>query len=117
MVRILDLAGLTVAFVVAVASVRAQTDPAAGDLAAVDLGRGIAEVNCGACHAVGQDDPSGMETAPAFRDLGTLYPVETLAESLAEGIVTGHEGMPEIELEPEEIEAFLAYLASLRPKP
>lgn len=97
-------------------SVTAATTPqpdAASDLKAVELGRGIAEVNCAVCHALGRDDTSPMVTAPAFRDLWKRYPVEQLEESLAEGIVAGHENMPELMLEPDEINAFVAYLKSL----
>jgi mono/diheme cytochrome c family protein len=79
----------------------------------VELGRGIAEMNCAACHALGRDGASPMATAPAFRNLWQRYPVEQLEESLAEGIVAGHENMPELVLEPDEIDAFVAYLKSL----
>jgi hypothetical protein len=42
------------------------------------------------------------------------YPIENLAEALAEGIVSGHPDMPVIVFEPADIEAFLAYLDHLR---
>lgn len=83
------------------------------ELNKVDLGRGIAEVNCATCHAIGRDDRSPMAAAPAFRTLWQRYPVEQLEESLAEGIVAGHENMPELVLEPDEIDAFVAFLKSL----
>ena len=35
-----------------------------------------------------------MGLAPPFRDLPKRYPVENLAEALAEGIVTGHPARP-----------------------
>ena len=41
--------------------------------------------------------------------------METLEESLAEGIVTGHADMPEIVWEPDQITDFLAWLASIQP--
>ena len=41
------------------------------------------------------------------------YPVEHLAESLAEGIVVGHGDMPEFLFEPDDVEALLAYIAGL----
>ena len=41
------------------------------------------------------------------------YPIETLAESLAEGIQTGHPTMPEFQLEPDQIGDLLAYLKTL----
>jgi cytochrome c len=41
------------------------------------------------------------------------YPIETLAESLAEGIQTGHPTMPEFRLEPDQIHDLLSYLKTL----
>ena len=41
------------------------------------------------------------------------YRVETLKESLAEGIVTGHPAMPEFRLELNEVADFIAFLKSL----
>jgi len=37
-----------------------------------------------------------------------------LEEALAEGIFTGHPAMPEIQLDPEEIGDFIAFLRSLQ---
>ena len=51
-----------------------------------------------------------MAAAPPFRDLGKRYPIEQLAEALAEGIVTGHPDMPEFVFETEDVIALLAYL-------
>ncbi len=73
----------------------------------------IADQLCANCHAIGRQGESPEPKAPPFRDLHKRYPVEQLAESLAEGIFTGHEMMPEFTLEPAQIEAFLAYLESL----
>ena len=77
-------------------------------------GRELAEIHCATCHAVAQDDVSAKAQAPAFRDLSTLYPLESLEESLAEGIVTAHENMPEVAFEPDDINAFLGYLTSIQ---
>ena len=82
--------------------------------ATVDAGRRIAAQRCSQCHATGPDDRSLLAGAPAFRDLGDRYPVETLAESLAEGIVTGHQQMPVFAFTPIEIDQFLAYLRSVQ---
>ena len=43
------------------------------------------------------------------------YPVEHLAEALAEGIVVGHPLMPEVSFDPPEIDALLTYVESLSP--
>ena len=42
------------------------------------------------------------------------YPIEDLAELLAEGIVSGHPDMPVFTFEPSQIDAILAYLNSLK---
>ena len=88
----------------------AGTDPTAR----IRHGHQLAETLCAGCHAIGVDDASPVAAAPAFRGLGHDYPVGDLGEALAEGIVTGHEGMPEVTLEPDDIYAFLAYLKSIQ---
>jgi cytochrome c len=78
-------------------------------------GRKIMSEHCSRCHAIDKHDESPHASAPPFRDVVTRYDVENLAESLAEGIVTGHPDMPESKFEPSEISAILAYLSSLEP--
>lgn len=70
-------------------------------------------MNCAKCHAIGKSGDSPLPIAPPFRTLHERYPVESLAESLAEGITTGHPTMPEFTLEPDQIENFIAYLKTL----
>jgi len=86
------------------------------DPASLASGRELAEIHCASCHAVATDDESAQEGAPAFRDLSKLYPLESLEEPLAEGIVTAHENMPEVAFEPDDIDAFLGYLTSIQSK-
>ena len=81
-----------------------------GDVAA---GRAIAEENCARCHAVGETGESPHPDAPHFRDFQTMWPLESLEEALGEGIAVGHPDMPQFELEPDQIDDLLAYLASL----
>jgi cytochrome c len=76
-------------------------------------GRAIAERNCGGCHAVGKRGPSPRADAPPLRSLQSRYPVEDLEEALAEGISVGHPDMPKVELNPQQIADFQAYLRSL----
>jgi len=84
------------------------------DAVSLATGQELAEIHCATCHAVGTDDTSAQPGAPAFRDLSKLYPLESLEEPLAEGIVTAHENMPEIAFEPNDIDAFLGYLSSIQ---
>lgn len=76
-------------------------------------GRTFARTNCAKCHSIDRVSPSPLGIAPPFRTLHQRYPVETLAEALAEGISTGHPTMPEFQLEPDQINDFISYLKSL----
>jgi mono/diheme cytochrome c family protein len=78
-------------------------------------GEAIAQRHCARCHAIGRTGESPMGLAPAFRDLSKRYPIENLAEALAEGIVTGHPAMPRFTFEPREIDALLTYIDGLAP--
>ena len=79
-----------------------------------ERGQAIAQKQCARCHAVEEFGDSPMGLAPPFRDLSKRYPVEHLAEALAEGIVTGHPAMPRFTFEPREIDALLTFIGSLR---
>ena len=80
-----------------------------------ERGRALAEENCARCHAVGRTGTSPLPQAPPFRTLSERYPLDTLWEAFAEGIVTGHPQMPEFHWEPEKIEDLMAYLGTLVP--
>lgn len=84
----------------------------AADEALVERGRILAETYCGRCHATAAEGESPLADAPPLRRFNERWPVEHLAEALAEGIMVGHEAMPEVSLTPAEIDAFLAYLES-----
>lgn len=99
------------------ATEEAEPDTAvAGDLA--DRGRTIVERDCSPCHAISGPGPSPVADAPAFATLSQLYPVEFLAEALAEGIMVPHETvqMPQYSYEPDEIGAILAHLERVQLK-
>jgi cytochrome c len=89
----------------------------AGRAKAQDLaqGRRLAEQNCARCHAIGRTGTSPHPSAPPFRVIAARGHVEDLQEALAEGIMVGHPDMPEFELQPVQIAAFLSYLRSLAP--
>jgi len=69
--------------------------------------------NCARCHSIDKVSASPLKVAPPFRTLHERYPVESLQESLAEGIVTGHPSMPEFRLDPGQVADVIAYLKSL----
>ncbi|MER2265574.1 c-type cytochrome [Methylobacterium oxalidis] len=103
---------LALAALVAVLSLCATWAEAAED-AHVRRGRTFVQAQCARCHAIGRTDESPLAKAPRFRDLHTRYAVTDLAEALAEGIRTGHPGMPEFQLEPDQVEDVIRYLTSL----
>ena len=82
--------------------------------ASIERGRAYARSHCARCHAIDEKSASPLAVAPPFRTLHERYPVESLEEALAEGIVTGHNEMPEFRLEPDQIADFIAFLKTLR---
>ena len=76
-------------------------------------GYGLVRTHCARCHAVGKTGESPLQGAPPFRTLHLHYPVESLEESLAEGIMTGHPAMPEFKFDPDQVGEVIAYLKSL----
>jgi mono/diheme cytochrome c family protein len=82
----------------------------ADDIAA---GRKLVEDNCSRCHAIGVTGDSPLAKAPPFREVVTRYPPESLGEALVEGIVTGHNEMPEFVFTADQASEIIAYLDSL----
>ena len=85
-----------------------------GSDADIAAGRLFAEQNCARCHAIGPSGVSPFEQAPPFRTFRSLWPLESLEEALAEGIVVGHPDMPEFTLTPKQIDDFIGYLESIQ---
>jgi len=89
----------------------AMTDvPMEGSVA---RGAALVRSRCTACHAVGPAGASPLAAAPPFRELSRRYPVSSLQESFAEGMVTAHPEMPEFTFEPQQVRDLIAYLESL----
>jgi mono/diheme cytochrome c family protein len=83
----------------------------------IDRGEVLVRDNCSRCHAIGLDGVSPSPDAPPFRTLSSKYPIENLAESLAEGIVSGHPEMPIFVFKPHDVDAIIAYLESIQEAP
>ena len=79
-------------------------------------GEQLLAAKCARCHAIGTTGTSSHPNAPPFRALSSKYPIEGLAEALAEGLSVGHPDMPEFVFERDEIAAILAYLKSIQPR-
>lgn len=101
------LLGATVALAVLVAPVAAQE--------AAARGRAIARTVCARCHAVRARGESPMHVAPPFRALVRTFPIDDLADVLAEGVDRRHPAMPDFRLNPGDAAALTAYLKALRP--
>jgi mono/diheme cytochrome c family protein len=104
----LIIAGVACGTVLLTLAMRAQD--------AADLKRGEALMvrHCSACHAVGRTGASPRPDALPLRTLARRYPVESLEESLGEGMVAGHSDMPEIKFSPADVGAVIAYLKSIQ---
>ena len=113
MVRPMTKRSFVLAFIIGLLLLGALSTLVLGQQPPRERGRILVERECAGCHAVSRTGQSPHRMAPPFRGLSKKYPVEHLAESLAEGIVVGHKDMPEFLFEPEDIEAILIYISSL----
>jgi cytochrome c len=77
-------------------------------------GEALLAKNCARCHATGRAGVSPHPEAPLFRALSRKYPIEGLAEALAEGLSVGHPDMPEFVFEADEVRAILDYMQSIQ---
>ena len=111
-----DIRQLVAASCIAGAMACVSTVAMAGGLEEPDLtaGRTLAERHCAGCHAIGRTGASPNDAAPPFRRFSARWPIESLAEALAEGIVTGHPDMPTFTFSPGEIDDFLGWLESVQ---
>lgn len=98
------LLALAICSLILVANASAQMDPRQ------QRGLTLATANCARCHAIDKVSPSPLKLAPPLRELHNRYPVESLEEALGEGIVTGHQNMPEFRLDPGQVGDLISYL-------
>jgi cytochrome c len=80
---------------------------------AAQRGLTYVRVHCAQCHSIDKASESPLRVAVPLRTLHERYPVESLAESLAEGIRTGHPSMPEYRLDPGQVGDVIAFLKTL----
>jgi len=88
--------------------------PAIAETTPIQKGHDLIVSSCSRCHSVGAAGESPNPKAPHFRDLNQRYPIDSLAEALAEGIRTGHPQMPEFVFAPDEVDSIIAYLKSIQ---
>lgn len=77
-------------------------------------GRTVLEQHCSRCHAVGREGKSPHPQAPAFRNLGNSYDMDTFADVLRNGVLSVHPDMPSITFPAEDADAAAAYLRSIQ---
>ena len=96
----------------------AMAPAAAQSAASIKRGQAIAQQQCAACHAIGRTGRSKLRNAPPLRTLAARYPLESLEEAFAEGVMVSHKGqnMPAFELSPQTINDLIAYMKSLSAK-
>lgn len=92
----------------------AAGQPSGGAVSDIKKGEALLKRDCAGCHAVGVSGNSPRADAPAFRTLGTRYSIESLEESLGEGLVSGHPDMPEFTFDADDVGAIIAYLKSIQ---
>jgi cytochrome c len=111
-----DRSLISVVLVLLSTSVALPQDKPSEKQALESRGESLLTTNCSRCHAVGRAGNSIHPEAPPFRTLGQRYPIEVLAEALAEGLSSGHPDMPEFRFEIDDVDAILAYLESVQEK-
>jgi len=104
----LKLIVATMAFM-AICAVTAPAQPSAET-----RGEALLSRHCAMCHAIGRSGTSPHAVAPPFRMLGQRYPIESLEESLGEGLMSGHPDMPEFSFPPRDVGAIIRYLRSIQ---
>lgn len=90
-------------------------DPGAADVARD--GRAIAQAQCGGCHAPGLEGESARTDAPPLRALFGHYRADTLTEEFIAGIKVGHPDMPLFDMNPQGVDALVAYIKSIQEPP
>lgn len=77
-------------------------------------GASIVTTECAACHAVGDEARSPEAKAPRFADIAAMPSTTEL--SLKVFLRSSHRNMPNIMLEPDEIDSITAYILGLKKK-
>jgi cytochrome c len=77
-------------------------------------GQSIVANKCSSCHAVGRFGESRNPKAPPFRTLHERYPIESLAEALAEGTISAASDEPEFNFSGREVGAIISYISMIQ---
>ena len=79
----------------------------------VARGKALVLKYCSGCHAVELTGDSPHPKAPPFRTLSQRFPIDALEETFIGTIDTGHPGMPVFKATQDQIDAIIAYIATV----
>jgi cytochrome c len=79
-----------------------------------DRGEELLSRECAMCHATGRRGESSQRAAPSFAEIARRGDLARIRRALESGITSGHPAMPTVTLSASDIEAVLAYLATIR---
>lgn len=77
-------------------------------------GHALVAKMCAGCHAVEKDDTSPHVAAPAFRNLDRRTDLDSFADRLRRGLMTGHQDMPMFRFGRDDAYAVSAYIRSIQ---
>lgn len=77
-------------------------------------GYALTQKHCAMCHNIEPTGDSPLPIAPPFRKVVKRYDPAQLQEALAEGIITGHNKMPDFAFSAENAADIVAYLETLK---
>ena len=84
------------------------------DQMTVEAGGQLVSEPCSKCHATVAGQSSPHDQAPSLRTLSQNYPVDRLAEALAEGMMVGHPDMPVFQFDVDQIDQIIAFLKTIQ---
>jgi mono/diheme cytochrome c family protein len=79
-----------------------------------DDGHRLVQRDCAMCHDVERTGASANPAAPPFRNLHLIYPLNQIAQALAEGTIANHPPMSPYHLSASEIADIVRYLNSIQ---
>jgi len=79
-----------------------------------ERGERLLRRHCARCHIVGLAGKPTPNSAPMFRNLSKTISMDNLANSLSDGVLTGHPKMPNFYFTSKEVDVIMAYLRSIQ---
>ena len=106
--------GVGIAAVVIGALLSFTAVPAVADSGSLaKRGKAILAEKCGRCHAIDATGQSPLKHAPPMRDIYIRHGAPAMQVELAEGMVSKHKEMPQIDFSDEDVDAILSHLYAI----